>query len=70
MTMIPGAMEPRRPSSAAGNPAAPADRVYARVPTARPSEAKVQRRELPGWLRVSIFAAVLIAAMWLVMSVF
>jgi hypothetical protein len=70
MTMIPGAMEPRRPSSAVGNPAAPADRIYARVPDGRPSEAKVQRAELPGWLKVSIFAAMLIAAMWFVMSVF
>jgi hypothetical protein len=67
MTMIPGAMEPRRPSSATGNPA---DVVYARVAGGRPLEANVQRAELPGWLKVSIFAAVLIAVMWLVMSVF
>ena len=26
-----------------------------------------QRRELPGWLKVSIFAAALLAATWLVM---
>jgi hypothetical protein len=70
MTMIPGAMEPRRPSSAAGNPAALADRAYARAAAGRPVEAKIQRPELPGWLKVSIGAAVLIAAMWLVMSVF
>jgi hypothetical protein len=45
--------------------------VYARAAAAGgPSEAKIQRAELPGWLKVSIFAAVLIAAMWLVMSVF
>jgi len=70
MTMIPGAMEPRRPLSA---DAKPADAVYARVAGSRPSEANVQRVELPGWpgwLKVAIFAAVLIAAMWLAMSVF
>jgi hypothetical protein len=70
MTMIPGAWERRRPSSAVGNPAVPMNRVYDRVESGRPSGPDVPRAELPGWLKVSIFAAMLIAVMWLVMSAF
>ena len=29
-----------------------------------------QRRELPGWLKASVFAATLLVVMWLTMAVF
>lgn len=68
--MIPGAWEPRPQSMAPGATGAPIDRVYERVKSGRVSAPDAQRAELPSWLKVSIVAAVLIAAMWLAMSVF
>jgi hypothetical protein len=68
MMMIPGALEPRRAvvpmSPVAVINRLPADRL------ADASEPEVERRELAGWLKVSIFAATLLAAMWLTMVVF
>jgi hypothetical protein len=68
MMMIPGALEPRRavvPMSAVA--------VVNRLPADRRadvSEPDVERHELAGWLKMSIFAATLLAAMWLTMVVF
>lgn len=65
MTMIPGAWEPRR---LAGAPVT----VVVAVETIKVVEVveEVRRRELPGWLKVAIFAATLFAVMWLTMAVF
>ena len=72
MMMIPGAWEPRRRSAVAVDPAS--DDTLASPPAAigggsewRPD---IQPAELPNWLKVSIFTATLLAAMWLVMTVF
>jgi hypothetical protein len=62
--MIPGEWEDRPRSAAGAEPSVPAPRVDGRAAVeSRPP----QRRELPGWLKVSIFAATLLAATWLVM---
>ena len=70
MNMIPGAWEPRRkPTTVDARDTADA------APTApsrgaAPIEPAPQRRELPGWLQLAIFAATLLAATWLAMMMF
>jgi hypothetical protein len=70
MMMIPGAWEPRRRSGAVVEPPASAPRPPADGRGGSGQEPQTQRAELPTWLRVSIFTAMLVAAMWLVMTVF
>ena len=84
--MIPGAWEPRPQSVAVVEPLAPASKPPAesrggRGPALSETLIQDERRvegsgldtphaELPGWLKVSIFAATLLVAMWLAMAVF
>jgi hypothetical protein len=70
MTMIPGTWEPRRKSTAVDEPVTTAAAPPAVSRPAAPAEAAPQRRELPGWLQVTIFAAILLAATWLAMMMF
>jgi hypothetical protein len=73
MIMIPGALEPRSQSNAVADVmAAPASTLPSVVhsqdanePTRNP-----ERHELRPWLELTIFAATLIATMWLTMAVF
>ena len=68
--MIPGTWEPRRRSGAADavvEPLASAPKPAADSPGGNGPGADTQRAEPPGWLRVSIFGATLLAAMWLAM---
>jgi len=74
MMMIPGEWEPRRRSGAAT-----VGPVVEPLTSAPPLEASrgdngpapdTERRELPVWLKVSIFAATLLGTMWLSMAVF
>lgn len=73
--MIPGAWEPRHRSEAAVAETSPGPHYgpFTPVPTG-PTDARgnglggdTQHRELATWLKLSIFAAVLLAAMWLAM---
>ena len=68
--MIPGAWEPRPQSVAVVAPLAPAPKPPADSRGGHPSGPDSQRAELPSWLKVSIFAATLLVAMWLAMAVF
>ena len=73
--MIPGALEPRRSVTAVNVVGAvgAVDVVDTRPADGRGgngSELDTERPELPSWLKVSIFAATLLAAMWLSMAVF
>jgi hypothetical protein len=76
--MIPGAWEPRPRSGAVvapltSAPTRPADSRGGNRPGPGLSGVDgpaTQRAELPGWMKVSIFAATLLAATWLVMAMF
>jgi hypothetical protein len=70
--MIPGAWEPRRRSAVAVNPASEVTLPPSPAATGGGSESRphTQSAELPGWLKLSIFTATLLAAMWLAMTVF
>jgi hypothetical protein len=68
--MIPGAWEPRPRSGAVVESLASAPRRSADRPASSESGRDTQRAELPSWLKVSIFAATLLAATLLVMTVF
>jgi hypothetical protein len=68
--MIPGAWEPRPRSGAVVAPPASTPRRSADGSGGNGSERDTQRAELPSWLKVSIFAATLLAATLLVMTVF
>jgi len=68
--MIPGAWEPRPRSGAVVEPLPPAPRRPADITGGSASARDTQRAELPSWLKVSIFAATLLAATLLVMTVF
>jgi hypothetical protein len=70
MMMIPGAWEPRPRSGAVVEPLASAPRRPADSTGGNESGRDTQRAELPSWLKVSIFAATLLAATLLVMTVF
>ena len=61
--MIPGAYETRRQSAVPVDDVVGAGRGAQMEPVAR-------RHELPGWLKVSIFAVTLLVVMWLTMAVF
>ena len=61
--MIPGAREPRTHPAVAAPLPPPVRGVEAETTDAWPPGAP--RRELPGWLRIAIFALVLLIAMWL-----
>jgi hypothetical protein len=65
--MIPGAWEPGRRSHSVAEPATAAPKQRADSRGGNGSRPDTQRPELPGWLNVSIFAATLLAATWLVM---
>jgi hypothetical protein len=69
MNMIPGAWEPRHKPATVDAPVA-ADVAPAASRGVAPIEPAPQRRELPGWLQVTIFAATLLAATWLAMMMF
>jgi hypothetical protein len=79
--MIPGAYEPRPRAAAVVAPLISEPEVPSGVArsfqggapvTSRvePSGRDAQRVELPGWLKASIFAGTLLAAMWLAMAMF
>ena len=74
--MIPGAWEPRGRSGAPVNIVNVVDVVDVRPAGSRGGDETsfpgldTQRSELPGWLKVSIFAATLLTVMWLAMTVF
>jgi hypothetical protein len=68
--MIPGAWEPRPRSGAVVAPLASAPRPPADSTGGNGSGRDTERVELPSWLKVSIFAATLLAATLLVMTVF
>jgi hypothetical protein len=69
--MIPGAWEPRpRSGAVVVESFASAPRRSADRPASSGSGRDTQRAELPSWLKVSIFAATLLAATLLVMTVF
>ena len=68
--MIPGAWEPRPRSGAVVESFTSAPRRSADRPARSGSGRDTQRAELPSWLKVSIFAATLLAATLLVMTVF
>jgi hypothetical protein len=70
MMMIPGAFEPRPRSGAVVEPLPPAPRRPADITGGSGSGRDTQHAELPSWLKVSIFAATLLAATLLVMTVF
>ena len=70
MTMIPGAWEPRRKPTTVDEPVSTDVAPPAASRSAAPIEPAPQRRELPGWLQVTIFAATLLAATWLAMMMF
>ena len=65
--MIPGEWEGRRQTGAVADPLPRIPQPPADSRGGNVSEPPRQRRELPGWLKVSIFAAALLAATWLVM---
>ncbi len=67
MMMIPGGWEPGRRSNSVEEPVTAAPRQLADSRGGNGSRPETQRRELPDWLKVSIFAATLLAATWLVM---
>ena len=67
MMMIPGAWEPRPRAGGFVEPRASAPTPPAGSRGSHGSRPVTQRRELPGWLNVSIFAATLLAATWLAM---
>ena len=67
MTMIPGAWEPRRRIRSSGESAGVAIELAPKAPGRADAGVGVPRRELPGWLALSIFAATLLAATWLAM---
>ena len=66
--MIPGALEPR--TVAAVNAVAVVDKQPTDRQDGNAWGPDTGRPELPSWLKVSIFAATLVAAMWLWMAVF
>jgi hypothetical protein len=74
--MIPGAWEPRGRSGAPGSVVNVVEGVDPLPAASRAGNQTVfpgpdtQRSELPGWLKVSIFAATLLTVMWLAMTVF
>jgi hypothetical protein len=68
--MIPGAWEARPRSAAVVEPLTPGPGRPAGRPGRDEPAAETQSAELPAWLKVSIFAVVLLAAMWLVMAMF
>ena len=72
MTMIPGAYEPRARRGAVTIPGtmAPLPPISANSRGGNGPVAEARRRELPGWLKASTFAAVLLGAMWLAMMAF
>jgi hypothetical protein len=70
MMMIPGAWEPRPRSGAVVEPLPPAPGRPADITGGSGSGRDTQRAELPSWLKVSIFAATLLAATLLVMTAF
>jgi hypothetical protein len=64
--MIPGQYErPSRTAAAAVTPVPPT--ALSPIGGGGESPRHPQRRELPGWLKVAIFAATLLAATWVVM---
>ena len=70
MTMIPGTWEPRRRTAVAEDTPAPPPATLAMTPAAGAPAPRAERRGLPTALQVSIFAATLLAAGWLVMAAF
>ena len=74
--MIPGAWEPRRRFGALvdaveiGEPPVSAPAQPAASRGGNGSGPETPRPELPAWLKVSIFAATLLSAMWLAMAAF
>jgi hypothetical protein len=70
MTMIPGTWEARRKPTAVDQPMTAAAPAPPASRSAAPPEPPPQRRELPGWLQVTIFAVTLLAATWLAMMMF
>ncbi len=68
--MIPGAWEPRPRSGAVVEPLTSASKQPTESRVGNGSGADTQRTELRSWLKVSIFTATLLAAMWLAMAVF
>jgi len=68
--MIPGAWEPRPRSGAVVEPLTSVPRRPADSPGGNRSGRDTLRAELPSWLKVSIFAATLLAVMWLAMAMF
>jgi hypothetical protein len=73
MMMIPGTWEPRRPPAVAVNGGVPLPSTP-KQPVASAGggtwQPAIQRPELPNWLKLSLFTATLVAAMWLAMTVF
>ncbi len=73
MMMIPGAWEARRRPGGPVNVVEPLTSTPAQLATGRGgNEAgpETERPELPAWVRVSIFAATLLVAMWIAMTAF
>ena len=70
MTMVPGAWEPRRQPTTIDAPVSTDVAPAAASRGAAPIAPAAPRRELPGWLQVTIFAATLLAATWLAMMMF
>ena len=68
--MIPGAWEPRPRSAAAVEPLASVPQRPAESGSGTVVAPERQRAELPGWLKVSIFAGTLLVATWLAMALF
>jgi hypothetical protein len=69
--MIPGAWEARPRSGTVVAPLTSGPTRPADSPGGDRAEGpETQPAELPGWLKVSIFAAALLAAMWLAMAMF
>jgi hypothetical protein len=65
--MIPGEWEARRRP---GAPVSVVNVVGVVDPATSGPKAETERHELPGWIKVSIFAGTLLVAMWLAMTVF
>jgi hypothetical protein len=68
--MIPGAWEARPRSATAVAPRAPVLQRPAESGSGTAAAPETPRAELPGWLKVSIFAGTLLVATWLAMALF
>jgi hypothetical protein len=68
--MIPGAWEPRPRTAAVVEPLGSVPQPPADNRSGTGLEPETPRAELPGWLKVSIFAGTLLVAMWLAMALF